>query len=105
MAEKPKCPHPQEFQTRMTALGWNYDAWVPTPGVTDEASELYVTLGSRHFHIINIDEAMRLSDEELTAKIEQVTGMSTYAMREQYGANSAQEWADRHGDDSQEVIG
>jgi hypothetical protein len=98
------CPHPQEFQAKMLSLGWDSRTWVPTPGVTDEATEFYVTLGNRHIHIISIAEAMALSDDELRTRIEQAAGMSKHDLCEQYGANSAEEWRERYGNLEQEVI-
>lgn len=96
------CPQPQEFQDRMKKLGWDSAEWVPTPGIMDEATEFYVTLGNRHFHIGSINQVMQLPDIEIITLIEEKTSMSLYEMRRQY-AFSADEWQEHFGALDQEV--
>lgn len=100
-------PHPPAFHQRLARLGWvcaalappttlphswpackNDGNWVPTPEVTDEDQEFYVTLGEQHYHIMSIEEAMKLSDVDLFRRIEEVCGMSIEAMCEQYGVEA-----------------
>lgn len=79
------CPHPKEFQEKAARLGWA--GWIPTPGVTDEDKELYITLGKRHVHVMSIDEVLVLSDEALQRRIEDAIGMTVEQASEQYGIN------------------
>ncbi len=88
MSNKIINPAPQEFQNRMRRLGWG--SWVPTPGVTDEDREFYLTLGDTHIHVMSIAEAMTLSDEELFRRMEEKAGMSIEEMCERYGVEESQ---------------
>jgi hypothetical protein len=76
-------PQPKEFQEKAARLG--YGGWYPTPGVTDEDKELYISLGERHIHVISIAEALTLSDEALQQRIDMATGMTFEESCERYG--------------------
>ena len=80
-----KCPHPLAFQEKALRLGWS--GWAPTPGVTDEDKELYISLGEQHVHVMSIEEALALPDEELQQRIESAIGMTVDEASEQYGVN------------------
>lgn len=101
--EKQQCPHPKEFQECMTRLGFDSEAWGPTPGVTDDATEFYVTLGNKHFHVMSVEESTALSDEDIFARIEQVTGVSIDDMY-QYSVDGDAEWQERYGSLEQIVV-
>ena len=57
-------PQPQELQEKLARIGWT--AWEPTPGVTDEDEQVYVTV---HLHAMSAEAALSLSDEELNARM------------------------------------
>ena len=79
------CPHPIAFQEKAARLGWA--GWIPTPGVTDEDKELYITLGEQSVHVMSIEEALALSDGELQQRIEAAIGMTVEEASERYGVN------------------
>jgi len=83
MSQQALCPHPLAFEEKAARLGWA--GWIPTPGVTDEDKELYISLGERHVHIMSIAEALALSDEELQQRIESAIGMSQDEVARLYG--------------------
>lgn len=62
-------PHPKELQEKFLRLGWG--TWVPTPGVEDEDREIYLTLNGEHFHVMSVEEALSLSDDELKRRMEE----------------------------------
>jgi hypothetical protein len=82
------CPHPIALQEKLARLGWV--GWYPTPDVSDEDKVLYASLGERHIPVINIDEALTLSDEELQSRIEDAIGMTFYEASERYGIDIAE---------------
>ena len=61
-------PHPSEFVEKLRRIGWGN--WTPTDGVTDEATELYVTPdGEQPLHVMSVAEAWSLSDDELAQRL------------------------------------
>ena len=61
-------PYPKELDEKFTRIGWGN--WEPTPGVTDEGQEVYLTI---HLHIMSTQEALALSDEEFKQRVWQET--------------------------------
>ena len=59
-------PHPKALQEKFQRIGWDDDSWIPTPGVSDEATELYLTI---HMHAMSVEEALSLSDEEFSRRL------------------------------------
>lgn len=57
-------PQSQKLQEKLARIGWV--GWEPTPGVTDEDEQVYVTV---HLHALSVEEALSLSDEELDARL------------------------------------
>jgi hypothetical protein len=79
-------PQPQELQDKFSRLEWG--TWIPTPGVTDEDKELYVSLPlswlkeereifpdlpapteDKHLYVMSAAEALSLSDEDFEHRL------------------------------------
>lgn len=61
------CPHPKELTDKFLRLGWG--DWIPTPDVSDESKELYLTVDGQHMHVMSVEEALSLSDMELEQRL------------------------------------
>lgn len=61
-------PHSKELQDKFLRIG--YGQWVPTPGVEDEEREIYLTVNGQHVHVMSVEEALSLSDEDLKQRME-----------------------------------
>jgi len=55
-------PQPQALIDKLARIGWG--DWIPTPGVSDEDREFYVSLNSEtHLHIMSVQEALSATSE------------------------------------------
>lgn len=58
------CPYPKELDEKFERMGWGN--WQPTPGVTDEGQEVYLTL---HLHVMSAEEALAMSDTDFVQRL------------------------------------
>jgi hypothetical protein len=57
-------PYLKKLNEKFIRIGWG--TWEPTPGVTDEEQEVYLTI---HLHLMSVEEALSLSDEEFKRRL------------------------------------
>lgn len=67
MSEQIVNPYPLALQEKFERIGWGN--FVPTPGVTDEGKEVYITYKDEHFYVMTASDALTLSDEDFENRL------------------------------------
>ncbi len=60
-------PHSLALQEKFARIGW--ETFVPTPGISDESKEIFITDEDEHFYVMTVREALTLSDGEFAVRL------------------------------------